>query len=74
MADYTIFIIGCFLLAGIMIEVMWTAFSYTMQKLEYFFYHRYLDKVSRDVMMEYMENPVAMTNERGEKYWVGYKK
>lgn len=74
MADYTIFIIGCFLLAGIMIEVMWTAFSYTMQKLEYFFYHRYLDKVSREVMMEYMENPVAMTNERGEEYWVGYRK
>ena len=74
MEDYTIFIIGCFFLAGFMIEVLWTAFLYTVNKLEYFFYHRYLDKVSREVMMEYMENPVAITSERGEECWIAYKK
>lgn len=57
MNDNIIFLIGCFILSGILIEVLWTATVYVINKLDYFFYHRYLDKMSREVMMEYMETP-----------------
>lgn len=63
MEDYTIFIVGCFLLVGFTVEIVWTAFVYAIRRLEYFFYHRYLDKVSREVMMEYMESPAGYKND-----------
>jgi hypothetical protein len=73
MQDNIIFIIGCFVLAGLMCEVIWSLFLYALRKLEYFFYRRYLDKVSRDVMMEYMQNPKFLKNEDDSKWWKGYK-
>lgn len=57
MDDFTIFIIGCFILCGILIEVLWSATVYVINQLDYFFYHRYLDKVSKRGMMEYMDKP-----------------
>jgi len=44
MQDNVIFIIGCFILAGFFCEIAWSVYLYTMRKLEYFFYRRYLDK------------------------------
>lgn len=44
MQDNVIFIIGCFILVGFFCEIAWSVYLYTMRKLEYFFYRRYLDK------------------------------
>lgn len=52
MQDNVIFIIGCFIAAGLVCEVAWSVCVYTMRKLEYFFYHRYLDRVSEDGTIE----------------------
>lgn len=47
---------------------------YIMKKLDEFFYGRYVDKVMEEIIREHIENPVVMVNDRGEEYWVGYKK
>ena len=52
MQDNVIFIIGCFILAGFFCEIAWSVYLYTMRKVEYFFYHRYLDKISKEGTIE----------------------
>lgn len=47
---------------------------FLFSKLDEFFYYRYVDKVSKQVMREYMENPVVFVDEKGNEYWVGYQR
>jgi len=52
MQDNIIFLIGCFIVAGLMCEVVWSVFLYVVSRLEYYFYHRYLDKVYKSGTIE----------------------
>jgi glucose-6-phosphate-specific signal transduction histidine kinase len=52
MNDNIIFVIGCFVLFAVSVEVLWSVTLYILHKLDYFFYRRYLDRIAQEGTIE----------------------